>query len=84
MAKFKPRHHWSGQRGNLKTYRVIGRNGIPCPRCGQQTEMREHVAITDKHLRQPYYFSRWFYCRNPQCPVTLHVTENFKVRRLST
>jgi hypothetical protein len=84
VTSFKPRYQWKGRRAERKGYRVIGGNGLPCPRCGQATQIREHVAITDKHLRQPYYFSRWFYCRNPQCPVTMHVTENFKVRRLST
>ena len=81
MAKFKPRYPWKGQSGRSRSNRVIGRNGIPCPRCGEPTEIREHVAITDKHLRQPYYFSRWFYCRNPKCRVTLHTIEEFKVRR---
>ena len=61
---------------------MIGRNGIPCPRCGEPTEIREHVAITSKHLRQPYYSSRWFYCRNPKCRVTLHTIEEFKVKEI--
>ena len=55
-----------------KSYRVIGRDGVPCPRCGQPTEVREHVLITEKHRRQAFYFSRWFCCRNSRCPVTLY------------
>ena len=33
------------------------RDGIPCPRCGQPTELR---AATAKLMR-------WFYCHNPRC-----------------
>jgi hypothetical protein len=62
-------------------YRVVGHHGVLCPRCRQRTEIREHVLLTQRHLRRPYYFSRWFYCRNPSCPVTLHMSEEFKVRR---
>ena len=71
---------WSQQD---KKYCVVGHDGLPCPRCRQPMEIREHVLITKRHLQQPYYFSRWFYCRNPRCPVTLHLSEAFKVRRLN-
>jgi hypothetical protein len=64
-----------------QNYRVVGQHGVLCPRCRQPTEIREHILLTKRHLRQPYYFSRWFYCRNPSCPVTLHMSEAFKVRR---
>jgi hypothetical protein len=30
-------------------------------------------------LRQPFYFSRSFDCRNPNCVVTMHMVEQFKV-----
>jgi hypothetical protein len=53
--------------------------GDPCPRCCQPTEIREHPEITEKHRRQPYYFTRWFYCTNPHCIVTLHMAERYKV-----
>jgi hypothetical protein len=58
---------------------VLGRDGVPCPRCGLPTEVRAHHEITEKQLRQPYYFSRWFYCRNPNCVVTSHMSEMYKV-----
>jgi hypothetical protein len=58
---------------------VIPGWGDPCPRCCQPTEIREHPEITEKHLRQPFYFSRWFFCTNPYCKVTMHVAERYKV-----
>lgn len=66
-----------------RPYAVVGQNGIACPCCGLPTEIREHRQITEKHLNQSYYFSRWFYCRNPHCIVTLHMAEKFKVCRAS-
>ena len=81
VVKLGPRQHWRRQ---SRSYRVIPGEGIPCPRCGEPTQIRKHLAITDRHLQQPYYFSRWFYCRNSHCAVTVHVTEEFKVRRAST
>jgi hypothetical protein len=83
MAKSKSRYQRKSQPQRLRSYHVVGRNGVPCPRCGEPTEIREHMSITDKHLRQPYYFRRWFYCRNPSCSVTLHLVEDFKERRHS-
>ena len=60
-------------------YRVIGHDGVPCPRCRRPTEIREHTLITQKHLNQPYYYSRWFNCLNPGCVVSLHMIDQFKV-----
>lgn len=61
-----------------KKYRVTG-VGIECPKCKRPTEMREHTSITDKHLRQPFYFTKWYYCQNQDCVVTTHMAEEFKV-----
>jgi hypothetical protein len=63
----------------MSKHKVVGQNGIPCPRCGCLTEIREHTEITAKQLAKPYYFTRWYYCRNPHCVVTLHMSEEFKV-----
>jgi hypothetical protein len=61
----------AGDMGRKKYhYVVIPGNGDPCPQCCQPTQIREHAAITEKHLRQPHYYRRWFYCQNPQCRVT--------------
>ncbi len=63
-----------------KAYVVVPGAGIPCPHCRRPTEIREHDQLTEKHLvKQPYYFSRWFYCRNPACKVSLHMAERYKV-----
>jgi hypothetical protein len=53
--------------------------GGPCPRCGRATEVRQHPSITAKELRRPYYFSRWFICRNPHCQTTVITREKDKV-----
>lgn len=62
-----------------KHFVVVPGEGDSCPRCGRSTQIREHDEIREKHLRQPYYFSRWFYCCNPACVVTLHMAERYKV-----
>lgn len=54
--------HWG--KSNRKTYRVILGEGVPCPRCGRSTQIREHAAITERRPSQAYYFRRWFYCRS--------------------
>jgi hypothetical protein len=58
---------------------VVSLDGDPCPRCGQSTEIREHGEITSKHLRQPYYYTRWFNCINPRCRTTLIMPERYRV-----
>ena len=58
---------------------VVGKNGDPCPRCGCRTEIRQHKQIRAKHLRQPFYYSRWYYCVNPGCRTTQIMLEKFKV-----
>jgi hypothetical protein len=62
-----------------KRYLVVPGEGDPCPRCCQPTEIREHQEITAKHLRQPFYFARWFHCMNPACKVRMHCAERYKV-----
>lgn len=55
--------------------------GPPCPRCKHATAVREHPAITEKQLRQPFYYSRWYICRNPACKTTTIMPEEFRVYR---
>jgi hypothetical protein len=62
-----------------KQYIVTGTDGIPCTRCNLPTEIREHTEITAKHLRQPFYYSRWFYCRNHFCVVSTIMLEEHKI-----
>ena len=58
---------------------VVGENGDPCPRCGKPTEIRTHPAITGKHLAQPFYYSRWFYCLNPDCRTKQIMPDRYMV-----
>jgi hypothetical protein len=64
-----------------KRTRIVGRDGDPCPRCQQPTEIREHTTITEKELSRPFYYRRWFNCTNPRCRTTLVMPERFKVYR---
>jgi hypothetical protein len=65
-----------------KSYVIVpDEKGDPCPRCGQPTQVREHKAITEKHLAQPFYYTRWFNCTNDDCQTTLIMPEHYKVWR---
>jgi hypothetical protein len=59
----------------------MAKPATPAPRCGQRTQVRAHREITEKQLRQPFYYSRWFVCTNPRCRTTLIMPERFKVFR---
>lgn len=63
----------------VKRYRVIGREGTPCPRCGQPTEVRVHTEITERERRRPFYYSRWFNCVNERCLTKLIMPPEFIV-----
>jgi hypothetical protein len=56
--------------------------GPPCPRCNQQTEVREHVAVTAKELAKPFYYSRWYKCLNSRCRTNLIMPNEFRVFRV--
>lgn len=49
-------------------YRITG-EGV-CTSCRGRTEERQHIAITDKQLRQPFFYSKWYYCHNKDCKTT--------------
>ena len=55
-------------------YKVL--NNINCKNCKKIAEKRTHKEITEKHLKQPYYFKEWDYCRN--CKHVQHY-EDMKV-----
>src|SRR5262245_6923748 len=59
--------------------RIVDGYGDACPRCGRKTQIREHVAITERELAKPFYYSRWFKCLNPHCKTTLIMPEKFRV-----
>ena len=52
-------------------YQVTSQSGPACPRCGKPSQVREHREITEKELRRPFYYLRWFYCRNTRCQTTM-------------
>lgn len=68
----------------MAKFKIIECEGVPCPRCHRPMQVREHTQITDKRLRQPYYFRRWFYCTHGDCGVRSYMIEAFKVRRRTT
>jgi hypothetical protein len=54
-----------------KNSKTVSMDGPPCPRCGLPTEVREHKHITAKELARPFYYTRWYTCRNRRCRTTL-------------
>jgi hypothetical protein len=51
--------------------------GPPCPRCNRAMEVREHGRLRKKHLRQPYYYARWYRCNYGDCRTTLVMPPQF-------
>lgn len=62
---------------NLK--RIINSGGIPCHRCGKETQIREHARITPKLLKQPFYYRKWYYCTNTDCRTNVIVRDEDRV-----
>jgi len=46
----------------IQTHSVLC-EGAECPHCHQRMERRKHKEITDKVLKQSYYFSQWDFCK---------------------
>lgn len=63
--------------------KIVPGAGDFCPRCKLATQIREHKAITQKHLKQPFYYSRWFNCTNPECKTTLIMPDQYRVYPIS-
>ena len=61
-----------------RNMKIIGIDGPPC-RCGCPTEIRERKRITGKELARPFYYTRWYNCRNRDCTTTLIMPDEFKV-----
>ena len=72
----RKQHHKPKSRKGKTT--VIPGDGDPCPRCGVPMEI-QHNSVGDKHLRQPFYYRRWFRCTNGSCKTTLVMPERYKV-----
>jgi len=58
---------------------VVPSDGTSCELCGEVAEVREHPTLTDKMLRQPFYYSRWYCCKNPMCKRTLFMLDEYRV-----
>ena len=69
-----------GELGMAKNKKIVSLNGPPCPRCGCPTEIREHERITETELARPFYYRRWYNCRNRDCKTTTIMPDEFKVR----
>jgi hypothetical protein len=75
---------WRGRRKFKDSeYVIVPGGGVPCPRCRRPTQIREHARITEKHLTQRYYFSRWFRCMHRDCSTKLVMVEEFKVSNVT-
>jgi hypothetical protein len=68
-----------GWRKALIAGRAVAGTGIACPRCNLPTEERVHASITEKMLRQPFYYRRWFYCTNKTCKTTMIMRDEDRV-----
>lgn len=44
-------------------------------------QVREHDWIRERHLKQPYYYTRWYYCTYPDCKTNQVMDEQFKVEK---
>ena len=62
-----------------KSYKVVEGEGKRCPRCGKAAQIREHKEITDKHLSQPFYYSKWFCCVEEGCATNVFMLEEFRI-----
>lgn len=67
-----------------KNSKIVSFDGDPCPRCKRATTVYEHLAITEKQLKQSYYFTRWFCCANKHCSTTMIMSEQYKVQNGKT
>ncbi len=53
--------------------------GIECERCGFPSELRTHTKITEKQLKQPFYYKQWYFCPNKNCQRTTFMKDEDRV-----
>jgi hypothetical protein len=63
-----------------KKYNIVPSDGTVCPRCNEVAETRQHPVITEKQLKQPFYYRRWYNCKNENCKTTTFMLEGWKVK----
>lgn len=62
-----------------KRRRVLDEKGPPCPRCTRLMQVREHKEVSERELRRPFYYSRWYRCMNGNCKTTLVMPPEFRI-----
>ncbi len=67
----------NGKRKRRKSIVVSG-DGDPCPRCGKPMQIRQYNAIDEEQMRQPFFYTRWFCCKNENCKTTLVMPARYK------
>jgi hypothetical protein len=58
---------------------IVENKDVACPRCNVLAEAREHNGISEKILRQPFYYMKWFNCRNHNCKTSIFMLDTYKV-----
>lgn len=59
--------------------KIIQSDGTVCELCNTVAEVREHRSIGAKEKARPFYFSRWYECKNPVCPRRTFFKEQYKI-----
>lgn len=63
-----------------RNYEWVDNDGLPCPRCGVTSETRKHTTpLSEKVLKQPFYYTVWFNCKNQACKTTIFMSEDYKI-----
>lgn len=42
-------------------------------------EVREHKTVSEKQLRQPFYYSHWFFCAEAACQTKQVMPDRYRV-----
>ncbi len=58
---------------------IVPGKGPVCPRCKRPMQIREHRAVTERELRRPFYYSRWYRCMHGDCRTTLVMPDEHRV-----
>lgn len=65
-----------------RDYEVVDQEGLGCPRCGRPSETRKHkIPLKEKILKQPFYYTVWFNCKNTDCKTTIFMSEDYKIMK---
>lgn len=63
----------------MKKYKLREPDGTQCELCNSVAEVREHTEITAQVLKQPFYYSQWYFCKDPHCKREIFFNEKYKV-----